>query len=300
MEPWIILSVAAAAFQTFRFMLQKSLSMGPLSALGATFARFVYAAPFAAALAVLYLGLRGVALPPLGWMFWIYVLCGGLAQIVATLLVVTLFASRNFAVGITLKKTEVVQTALIGFVILGDQVSLPALLAILIGLCGVVVLSDPPRPGVTGWQRLNNRAALLGLASGAFFAVSAVTYRGATLEVASTDVFLRAIVTIAAVTLSQSVMMGLWLRWQAPGQASAVWAARRVAVWMGLTSLLGSLCWFTAFTLQSAAYVFAVGQVEVIFSIMASVLFFRERMTRRELQGIALLTCSILTLILSA
>ncbi|MGK7754282.1 hypothetical protein [Roseovarius sp. C03] len=50
-EPWILLSIMAAFFQTLRFMLQKSLSMGTLSALGATFARFAYAAPMAALLA---------------------------------------------------------------------------------------------------------------------------------------------------------------------------------------------------------------------------------------------------------
>ena len=67
---------------------------------------------------------------------------------------------------------------------------------------------------------------------------------------------------------------------------------------MGVASLGGSVGWFTAFTLQNAAYVFAVGQVEVIFSLMASVMFFKETITRRELTGIALLTVSILLLVL--
>ena len=300
MEMWVVLSIAAAGFQTFRFMLQKSLSMGPLSAAGATFARFFYAAPFAALAACTYLIVLGEGVPHLGAQFWVYVLCGGLAQIFATLFVVMLFATRNFAVGITLKKTEVIQTAVVGFVILGDRVSLPALLAILVGLIGVVILSDPPKVGVTGWRRLANRAAGLGLASGALFAVSAVSYRAATLEVASADPLLRASLAVAAVTLSHSLAMALWLRWRAPGQVSAVWAARRVAVWMGLMSLMGSFCWFTAFTMQNAAYVFAVGQVEVIFSIMASVLVFKERISRRELGGIGLLTGSILMLVAAA
>ncbi len=298
MELWIILSVAAAAFQTARFMLQKTLSMGPLTAAGATFARFFYAAPFAMLAACAYVLAQGKGLPELGGFFWIYVLCGGLAQILATLLVVMLFATRNFAVGITLKKTEVIQTALAGFLILGDRVSLAGMLAILIGLVGVLVLSDPPEVGARGWARLRNRAAGLGLASGALFAISAVTYRGATLEVASDDVLLRASLSVAAVTASQSLAMGLWLRWRAPGEVSTVWRARRVAVWLGLASLMGSFCWFTAFTLQNAAYVFAVGQVEVIFSMLAAVLFFREKITGRELWGIGLLTSSILVLVL--
>ena len=78
----------------------------------------------------------------------------------------------------------------------------------------------------------------------------------------------------------------------------ALWRARRVAVLIGLASMGGSLCWFTAFTLQNAALVFAVGQIEVIFSILVSVAVFRERMTRREGLGVGLLSVSILGLVL--
>jgi drug/metabolite transporter (DMT)-like permease len=220
-----------------------------------------------------------------------------LCQILATFCVVLLFATRNFAVGITLKKTETIQTALVGFVILGDKVSLSGMVAIVIGLLGVLILSDPPKAGATGWAKLANRAAGLGLASGLFFAISAVAYRGATLEVASDDPFLRATVALSVVTLGQALGMSLWLRMKEPGELRRVWAARRVAVWMGVTSMAGSVCWFTAFTLQNAAYVFAVGQVDVIFSIIASVVVFKEKITGREFRGIALLTTSILILI---
>ena len=63
MEAWIILSIAAAAFQTLRFMLQKHLSMGALSAGGATFARFIYSVPFVVTLALVYLAYAGAARP---------------------------------------------------------------------------------------------------------------------------------------------------------------------------------------------------------------------------------------------
>lgn len=297
MEAWIFLSVAAAAFQTLRFMLQKVLSKGTLSAGGATLARFFYSAPFIVTLAVAYALWRGEAVTGFSVRFWVYALCGGLAQVLATWCVVALFAQRNFAVGITFKKTEVIQTALVGLVILGDRVSLSGLVAILVGLAGVLVLSDMPEGGGRGLKRFANRAAGLGLTSGAFFALSAVGYRGATLEIASDDALLRAAVTLAVVTCSQTVGLGLWLGWRKKGEVARVWAARRTAVWMGLTGLGGSLCWFTAFTLQNAAYVFAVGQVEVIFSLMASVMFFRERISGREMWGIGLLMLSVVALV---
>ncbi|MEO0567676.1 MAG: DMT family transporter [Pseudomonadota bacterium] len=297
LEPWILLSIMAAAFQTLRFMLQKSLSMGTLSSLGSTFARFFYAAPFAATLIAIYIPASGASLPSLSGLFWIYVLSGGLAQILATWFVVLLFAERNFAVGITFKKTEVIQTAIVGFVILGDRISATGLLAIFIGLTGVLVLSDSSSSEGNWVRRLGNKAAVLGLASGAFFAVSAVGYRGATMQVASDDTFLRAMLTVAAVTASQSIGMSAYLAWREPGELRRVWAARAKAVWIGITSLMGSVGWFTAFAMQNAAYVFAVGQIEVIFSIVASVAFFKEKITRREVLGMVLLTASIILLV---
>ena len=61
--------------------------------------------------------------------------------------------------------------------------------------------------------------------------------------------------------------------------------------------MLGSYCWFTAFTLQVAALVYAVGQVELVFSVMASLLVFRERIMGREVVGLLILTASIIALI---
>jgi drug/metabolite transporter (DMT)-like permease len=275
-------------------MLQKHLSMGALSAGGATLARFVYSAPFVVPLALGYLWASGTVWPGSTLLFWGYAVAGGLSQILATWCVVALFSERNFAVGITFKKTEVVQTAIMGLVILGDRVSLRGLAAIVLGLAGVLILSDAPGLKGRWWRRLSNRAAMLGLASGVFFAVSAVGYRGATLEVASAEPLLRAALSLAVVTVMQAVALSLWLLWREPGQVGRVIAARRTAVWMGLVGMAGSLCWFTAFTLENAAMVFAVGQVEVIFSICASVLVFGERITRREGWGIALVTVSVI------
>src|SRR6056297_3796465 len=298
MELWIVLSIAAAGFQTLRFMLQKQLSLGTLSAGGATFARFAYSAPLVAVGVAAYLAWHGATLPRLSGAFWAYALTGGLAQILATWGVVALFSARNFAVGITFKKTEVILTAIVGLIILGDRIGPVAWGAIVLGLFGVLVLSDNAGlPGLS-LRRVANRAAGLGLASGAFFAVAAVCYRGATLAVGSEDALLRAGVALAAVTTSQVIGMAIWLAWREAGQLTAVWRARRVALWIGLSSMGGSLCWFTAFTLQNAALVFAVGQIEVIFSLAVSVLVFRERLTGREGVGIALLTGSIVALVL--
>lgn len=295
MELWIILSVAAAAVQTLRFMVQKQLKTAGLSTAGATYARFVYSAPLVLVLILAYAAASGQALPATGARFWLFALGGAFMQVVATMCVVALFAHRNFAVGITFKKTEVILTAVAGLVILGDTVSPVGWVALGIGLLGVLLLSDVPG-GAVGLSRFANRAVALGLASGLCFALSAVGYRGATLALDTDDLALRAGWTLALVSVSQAVGMTLWLMWREKGQVEAVLRSWRTAGAVGLFSMVGSFCWFAAFSLQSAAYVFAVGQIELIFSLAVSVLVFREIVTRRELWGMALLTVSIVVI----
>ncbi|MEM7090560.1 MAG: EamA family transporter [Pseudomonadota bacterium] len=299
MSLWIPVTIAAASIQTVRFMLQKSLSSVKLSAAGATFARFAFSAPLAVVGLWLTLHLTDAVLPPLSARFWMFVAIGGTAQILATVCVVALFKQRNFAVGITFKKTEVIQTAIVGFLILGDTVSVGALGAILLGLLAVLVLSKTPGGDGAWWHHLTNRASQLGLGSGVLFAFSAVSYRGASLQLDTLEAWFRALVTLAAVVSFQFLSMGLWLLWRDRAELRAVWDTRATGVFVGLTSLCGSFCWFLAFTLQNAAYVKALGQVELILSLLASTLFFRETVTRREIAGMSLLGISILVLVLA-
>ena len=297
---WILVTLAAAVFQTGRFMLQKYLATATLSAAGATFSRFLYSAPFILLGLVAYLALSATPLPPLGPGFWGHGLVGGTAQILATVCVVLLFKQRNFAVGITFKKTEVILTVLVGWIILGEGVSATGFAAIALGVVGLLLLSGGAEAKGFHLRDLRNRAAGLGIASGALFAVSAVSYRGASLAVQTDLPVLRAGVTLAAVVTMQSLIMAVYLRLREPGQIRDVWRARRVALWIGLTSMGGSLCWFIAFTLQNAAYVKALGQVELILSVAASTLFFREEISPREAAGMAVLIASILMLVMVA
>lgn len=299
MEIWIGVTIAAAAAQTVRFMLQKQLRTTGLSTAGATFARFVYSAPLIAVLMLSYATYSDQVLPPMSARFWGFEIIGGTAQILATLCVVALFSERNFAVGITFKKTEVLQTAIVGFVVLGEGISLWATLAVLLGFVAVLFLSQSAgEGGKKGWYGFFNRAVALGLASGVFFAFSAVSYRGASLSLGSGDVALRASYTLAMVTAGQTLGMGLWFALRDRQQVGAVFRAWRVAGAVGIASMIGSFCWFTAFTLQNATYVNALGQIELVFSLAASVLFFREKISGRELTGIGLLLSSILLLLL--
>lgn len=296
MPLWIAATLFAAFMQNLRFLLQRHLKVTTLSTGGATLARFLFGAPLAAVLFGLYAWATGAQLPALNATFWIFVLTGGIAQILATMCVVALFAFRNFAVGITLKKTEVMLSAAVGLIVLGDAVSLPVLLAIAIGFIGMLFLSDPPKSDIRLplRNRVFNVASGYGLASGALFGVSAVAYRGATLELSSGDAILRASLTLTAATACQLVLLGAYLIWREPGQLRKVAQSWRVTSLTGLTSILGSLGWFTALALQTAAYVKALGQVELVFSFLFSVFFLREKSSAKEIMGLVLILCSVL------
>ncbi|MCF2869960.1 EamA/RhaT family transporter [Octadecabacter sp. G9-8] len=299
MDAWMPITIFAALAQTARFGLQKQLKSTALSTGGATFARFVYSSPLVIVGVLMYASITGQTLPEIPAVFWGYALFGGAAQIIATMCVVALFAHRNFAVGITFKKTEVLMAVLVGLVILGEGVTWLGFGAILIGLLGVLLLSDPPeRTGAPWHKRIMNRAAGLGIASGLLFACSGVGYRGASLSLETGDVFLRATLTLACVTAAQTIAMAIWLRLREAGEISRVAASWRTASLVGITSMIGSTCWFVAFTLQTVAYVKALGQIELLFSMVVTVVFFKEKISARELQGGGLLVASVLVLVL--
>lgn len=296
MELWVVVTFLAAAVQTLRFSLQKRLKGLGLSTAGATFSRFLFAVPLAGAgtLALAWAG--GHALPVPGALFWAFAISGGVAQIIATFCTVALFSERSFAVGIAFTKTETIQVAAFSALLLGEKVSAAGAAAIGIGFAGVVLLSRPPG----GWRQggIFNRATVLGLLAGGFFGLSAIGYRGATQEIENADALFRAAMALACVTGFQTFAMALWLGFREPGEIGRVLRAWRATLPVGVTGVLGSFFWFIAFALQNAAYVRAVGQVELVFSILASTIFFREVPSRREVAGMAFLVLSILLIVL--
>lgn len=287
----------AAFSQNLRSALQKNLK-GVLSTWGATGARFVFAAPLAVGLVISVIALQGGGPPAITGAFAGYGLLGGLAQVVATGLLIHLFSYKNFTVATVFTKTEPIQTALFGIVILGDTLSLPITIAIGVSLVGVVLMSRPgARVDGTGWF---DKTVLIGLASGALFGLSAVAYRGASLSLEQGDVLLRASFTLAYVTVFQSLIIFAVLKLKEPGQIALLFKHWRAAALVGAAGMIGSLAWFAAFTLQNAAHVRAVGQIEVLFMLGASAFFFKERVSVTEVCGVALVTAGIVGLILAA
>ena len=299
MELWVPVTLAAAFMQNLRSALQKHLK-GSLSTSGATFCRFIYAVPLALAYVALLGEGFGFEWPDPNPRFALFAMVGGVTQITATALLVYLFSLRNFAVGTTYSKTETVQAAVFGLVILGEPVSLAAALAIGISLVGVMLISVAKsrltlRNLFLGWT---GQTAFIGVLSGTFFGLSAVAYRAASLSLGGEGFLMQAAFTLACVVVFQTAVMAVWIRLREPGELSRVIGRWRVASLVGVSGMLGSAAWFTAMTLENAAYVRAVGQIELVFTFIASYFFFRERSTALELAGIVLIVGGIVILLL--
>jgi drug/metabolite transporter (DMT)-like permease len=145
---------------------------------------------------------------------------------------------------------------------------------------------------------LTEKSALIGIASGAFFGISAVSYRGASLSLGGEGFLMQAAFTLACVTVFQTLVMAIYMRLREPGQITRVLQAWKVAGWVGLSGMMGSAGWFTAMTIQNAAYVRALGQIELVFTFASSYFFFHERTRPMELVGIGLVIGGILILLL--
>jgi drug/metabolite transporter (DMT)-like permease len=291
---WIPITVWAAFAQTLRNAAQRHLT-ADLGTLGATLVRFLYGLPFALAWLAIVQVTGNVAIPvPNGWfVFW--VVTSGVSQIVATALLLRVMAERNFALGVAYSKTEIIQVAVFGFVFLGDPVNVATALAILCGTLGVLLLSPadrkrPFRTMLTGWTA---RPALLGLASGAAFAMAAVGYRGAALSLGDTTFLMAGAYTLAAAQAFQTVALGGWLAWRNATVVGRVLRAWRASLFAGFMGAAASAGWFTAMALEPVAHVRTLGLVELIFSAIVSRRFFRERMTWLEIAGVTLLTAGL-------
>ncbi len=298
-ELWVPITIAAAFFQNARSAVQKHLT-GKLSTLGAAYVRFLYAWPFALIYVVALNQWAGLAYPEPNRLFLLYCVLGGLAQIVFTALLMWLFSFRNFAVGTTYSKTEVAQVAILGFLILGDSLTLIAAAGIAVAVGGVIVLSiGQTRISFAAlFTGLAEKPTLIGLASGAFVGGSVVFYRGAALSLGYDNVVMAAAYTLAVSVILQTLMVGAYLAVKERGTLRDVFVHWRWSLAVGIAGMLASAAWFTAFTLQNAAYVRALGLIELVFTFIASVFFFRERTNPIEILGILLVAAGILILIL--
>jgi drug/metabolite transporter (DMT)-like permease len=290
---WIPFTIIAALGQVARNAMQRSLTK-PLGTWGATNIRFLFGFPFS----LLFLGVvligtgDHLGMPPT--VFWPWLLLGALSQIVATGLMLLAMNDRSFVVTTAYLKTEAIQAAIFGFVFLSDHLTVLKVAAIVIATVGVVITALRPG-GTKGFGNLKPTA--LGLVAAAFFALSAVGYRGAILNVTGVSFVTAASLTLVATLLMQTVVLSGWLIVRAPGTMTAIFRLWKPSMFAGFTGSFASLFWFLAFALTAAANVRTLALVEVLFAQGVAYYSMKQAISLREVSGIVLILIGVAMLV---
>ncbi len=291
---WIPIVVAAALAQTIRNATQRTL-VSSLGTLPATLVRFLYGLPFAGAWLATVTWLTGgpAGVPAFGLAYAAWLIFGAGAQLAATACLLVAVKQRNFIVGVTLSKTEVLQVGLFATFFLHEIPTLYSVVAMVIATVGVVLLSLPKKAeaGAAYWR---GNAAWYGLASGAFFALSSVAYRGASLQLPGVSPWLIGAWGVLLAQLLQTLLLGGWLALRVPGTVTAVARAWRLSLLAGMMGAMASVGWMTAVSMRPAVDVRTLGLLEVLFSYLVSRQLFRERTSRNEMLGLILVAAGVL------
>ncbi len=290
---WIPFTIVAALGQVARNAMQRSLT-GPLGTWGATNIRFLFGFPFSLLFLAIVLVASGdhVSAPPA--VFWPWLLLGALSQIFATGLMLLAMNEHSFVVTTAYLKTEAIQTAIFGFVFLGDHLTWLKVLAIVIATIGVVITAL--RPGAEkSFAEL--RPTLMGLVAAAAFALSAVGFRGAIITVPGVTFVTASSLTLVAGLFVQTLVLTVYLLWRAPKILQAIFGLWKPSILAGFMGAFASQFWFLSFALTAAATVRTLALVEVLFAQGVAYYSFKQPVSAREVLGIVLIVIGVAVLV---
>ncbi|MDA0377720.1 MAG: EamA family transporter [Proteobacteria bacterium] len=293
---WILISVIAAFFQNLRSGIQKNLNKN-ISLVASTYVRFMFSLPFAALIFFFYFnGFEQLTILLQQKTFLIYVISGSLAQIFFTFVLLYSFQFSNFIVGTTLSKTEVVQISILETLLFQDHFNNLTILGIVISTIGVIIFSTKDKQVLI--NNLISKSTVIGLFCGFLLALSVVCYRGATLhlEVLSNN-FDKALSTLFLAVVFQSIIMTIYIFIFEKEQFKKMYEHKQQCLLAGLSGFLATISWFYAFTIMQAAIVRAVGQVELLFSYIASRYYFKEKIKIEEIIGILIFVLGVLIIL---
>ena len=300
MEFWAIIAIIGATAQSLRTVCQKIL-IPRTGELGASFSRFVYGILFAWIWTFAICLKTGASLPEMNMLFFAFVGFAAILQIAFTILLIMMFNHRNYAIGIALSKTEILQTALLEAFLIGYVASFSTLFAIIIGLVGIALLSYQKIESANGHKvhLFFSPSHFLGIGSGAALALANIFYFKATILLEG-DLLLDASFTAAIAITMQTIILGSYLILRQPEQLMLCLANWRIGIFIGITAAVSTAAWFIAFAMFHLGPVRAFGQIELIISILFSWLFLKEKITLLEVIGISVLGISIILVLLYA
>ena len=295
MATWIYFTLLAATMQAVRTAGQKQLTQH-LNSMATTGVRYIFALPFAWIYLLWIVDYRQVEVPVLNTQFLQYALIACVMQIIGTVCLVAAFKYRNFAVATSLAKTEAIQVAIVGALLFSQNLSLWGWISVVVGVVGIIIVS---KVKFTYADVFQNPGAGFGLAAGLGLAITTLLIRQSSLAL-NTDLMVSAAVTLVFMITVQSLISVIYTAIQDKSQFRSMVINWRLCFFVGITSVLGSIGWFTGASYQNAAYVKALGQVEFFITLILTYRFFKETITKAEYVGMFLIVASVLILLLWA
>ena len=289
---WIIFTVMAAFMQAWRNAFQKQLS-STVDVWGVTLARFIFGFPFAIAyLYFLYRFFPVNADVQFTHLYWFYICIAGSSQIIATALMVQLFKQKNYAIGVGLAKSEAIIAAIIASIVLAEFLSVLAWVGVILGGIAVFLLSRGQN--FTGFS---TKTLTIGIGSGLAFAITSLLVREASLELTMLPQTHRAAWVLLCVIGFQCASMLLYLGLFSRNTLHAMYQRKGLTFSVSTCSFLASLGWFTAMSMVSVAIVKTLGQIEILFSLLISAYFFKEKLAKAEHVGLVLVVIAAILVI---
>jgi drug/metabolite transporter (DMT)-like permease len=290
---WAVFTVIASAGQVLRNAQQKELTT-LIGTVGATHVRFLFGLPFALLFLAIVLTATGQAMPPVSRTVLGWTVTAALAQIGATALLLAAMRERSFVVTTAYAKTEPVQVAVFGLVFLGDRVTPGLAAAILVATAGVLLVSWPRSKG---GEAFTWTSALLGIGSGALFAIAAIGFRGGIRALEASNFVLAATSILVLGLLIQTTILTAYLFVFDRPALLAIFRLWRPSLFAGFMGAFASQMWYLAFALETAAKVRTLALVEILFAQALSRNLFKQKLASREAVGIGLIVGGVLILL---
>ncbi|MGF1846701.1 multidrug transporter [Vibrio lentus] len=280
---WIAFTLLAALSQSWRNAFQSKLA-GTMSVAGVTLARFIWAGPIALIYLYSLYQWQPVSTPSFSGEFVFYIVAAAIMQILATGLMVMLFKLENYAIGAGLAKCEAPVSAVLSVLFFGTALTVTGWIGVLIGTLGVLIMSS-----ASGWRSLSPKVFLLGMACSTAFALTSLWVREASLSIGLPFPHSAAWVLFLVISL-QTVIICTYLFFRERDTLRQIFTKSKLVVMTSLASVIGSLGWFSAMSLQAVPYVKTLGQIEVVFMVLISYFWLGQSIARKDILALILLS----------
>lgn len=300
---WVEISIAAGLFLTVRNVVARSLS-AEFTPVLVSWARYTFNLPFSLTAVLLLYSQDG--LPTFSVSYYGYCFATGIAQILASIALISAFQHTNFAKAIVLHKLEVLFTAVIGALFFNELPTMHGWAGIVVCAVGVIFINLAKQRFTLGWKEAYrfDLGSLLAFTCAFFLVLASFLLKGATTEFAlfnpqfGASRFEAAVYAVFHTTFMEVIML-----------TPVVWVSRYRELekvpghmgqlsLLGMTSFCGSICAFWSYSITLVVYAKAVAQFEAVAAIFLGVFFWQEKNMSRQIPGLAFVLIGIFIILL--